>query len=69
MLGVLEYGFDLLACYAWKLFEEVIDPSPALQILEEGLHRHARLLEDPGATYLARHVGRSEGPDCDIANA
>ena len=54
-LSVLEYRFDLLAGHTGEPFEKIIDPSSALEILEESLHGNARPLEQPSPSHLARH--------------
>jgi hypothetical protein len=46
---VAEDGFDLVARYAGKPFEKVIDASPVLDIREEGLNGNSRAAKNPGA--------------------
>jgi len=54
LFGVLENGFDLLAGHPREPSQEVIYARPAFEVLEEGLDRHARALEEPGSADLCR---------------
>jgi len=51
-LGMLQHGLYLLSGHTGKPLDKVIDPRPALEILEEGLHGHACTFEQPGATHF-----------------
>ena len=53
---MFKHGLDLLASYAREPIKKLIDPRPALEILEKRLHGYARTLEQPDAAHLARHA-------------
>jgi hypothetical protein len=50
---VLQHGLDLLPRHAREPLQKLVDPSPALQVLEKRLYRYARALEQPGTAHLA----------------
>ena len=58
--GVIENSLDLLACDAGKPFQKLIDGRAAFDVLEQGVHRHARASKYPGATKLAGNALHSE---------
>src|SRR5436309_13731602 len=54
LLGVMQNGLGLFAGHARKPFEEIIQPRPILQVLEERLDRHSRASENPRAADSPR---------------
>ena len=64
-LGMFEHGLDLVTRHAGEPLEKLIDMRPALEILEERLHRNARTfysqapLTLPGTRSTAGHSRQS----------
>ncbi len=50
---MFEYGIDLHRFDAWEPRQEFCNCRPALDILEQGLHRNARTLEQPSPADFA----------------
>ncbi len=53
---MFQHGLDLLTSHAREPLEKLINPRPALEILEKRFHGYARTFEQPDAAHLARHA-------------
>ena len=60
---MLDDGVDLLARHAGKPFEKFLHCRAALDVLEQRAHRHASVLEEPGAADFSGDAfdGRARG--------
>lgn len=54
LFGVLENGFDMLSGHPGKPSQKVVHARSAFEVLEQGLDRHTRSLEEPSTADLCR---------------